>query len=192
MSNQFVSLPLDIFEIIFNFLEGHAIHKLLLCGSRRLSVNINITVRRFRLWLSHVEKFPFYAFNFASPTEICVELDHNITHYPVARGGRDLLPLKPIPSLKKLHLAFFQSSSILDHGQRLAEVFPGLTDLSLKRAHSPITAAHFNALPSTLRRLQLFSTSIRPNEPITLKILRKVSKYGDAAINEFPHSALGR
>jgi hypothetical protein len=82
------------------------------------------SVRCLRFKLIQLECFPFYAFNFASATEMLVELDNDSHDYPVIRGKRDLLPLKPMKELKKLSLTFGQFSSILSHGERLETLFP--------------------------------------------------------------------
>jgi hypothetical protein len=84
--------------------------------------------------------------------------------------------LKPIKSLKKLTFEFSQSTSILRFGDRLAQVFPSLTDLSLKRGNQSIRNVHLNTLPSTLRRLELEASSSDSNEPVNLILLSKISQ----------------
>ena len=66
MTNRLEFLSSDALEIVCDFLEGHDIHKLLACGSKRLSAGIKVSVRRFRLQLVQLETFPFYAFDFSS------------------------------------------------------------------------------------------------------------------------------
>jgi hypothetical protein len=69
MSTRFDCLPLDVFEIICDFLDGHQIRELLSCGSKRLSSSLCASVRRFRFLLRQIETFPFFAFNLASPAK---------------------------------------------------------------------------------------------------------------------------
>jgi hypothetical protein len=135
--------------------------------------------------LKQLEHFPFYAFKMASATEISVRLDDKSVDYPVIRGERELLPLNPIPSLKKLDFSFTRCSSILAYGEHLTHLFPSLTDLSLLRGGHPIAVDHLEALPSTLRRLRLSSSppSAAPHaslkrapKPITLALLSKISQ----------------
>jgi hypothetical protein len=95
------------------FSGAHGIFNLLSCGSKQLSAKVNLSVRRFRYRLAKLENFPFFAFSFASPTELLVELDTESHDYAVLCGKRDLLPLKPIKSLKKLSFGFAQSSLLL-------------------------------------------------------------------------------
>jgi hypothetical protein len=138
---------------------------------------INASVRRFSHRLVQIQKFPSYAFNFASATEICVELDSHSYDYPILPYS---LPSKPMISLKKLSFAFSQSPSILSDGKRLARIFPNLTDLSIKSGRFDTTLLALEALPSTLRRLDLdglFSRSpMSPVKLINLTLLAKISQ----------------
>jgi hypothetical protein len=191
METRFELLPADTLEIICDFLEGHDLQKLLACGCHRLASSVNSSVRRFHFRLQKVESFPFYAFNLDSAVEIQVELDTTSFVYPAILGNRDLLPQKPMKSLKKLAFRFHQSPSILNHGYRLAASFPNITDLKLISEQYPITNKHLEALPSTLRRLDLDGGNDRTgdpsNEAINLTLLAKVSQNLEVLrLNRFP------
>lgn len=175
-STLFEFLPFDLFELIADHLEGHEIRDLLLCGSKRLSNCIYKSVRHFRFRLKQTENFPFYAFNLASPIEITVRLGDNSVDYPVLRGGRELLPLKPIPSLQKLDFAFTNCSSILAHREHLSRLFPSLTDLSLTRGGFAINDEQLESLPKTLRRLQLECGDAPCITNVSLELLSKLSQ----------------
>ena len=178
MFSRLEYFPIEILEVICDFLEGHSIHTLLLCGSKRLSASTRLSVRRFGFQLTQIENFPFYAFGFALPIEISVKIDSMGRSYPVLCDRRQLLPSKPIKSLKKLEYHFSQSLSILGDGAGLSEIFPNLTHLSLKRGHFEVSNAHLMALPSTLCRLELeASGSSRTSvAPISLTVLVKISQ----------------
>jgi hypothetical protein len=148
-------LPLDFFEVLSSILEGHAIQNLLACGSKRLTANIMASVRRFRYHLRQIEAFPHWAYKFGALSEISVELDETSCIYPVMTGSGGLLPLKPMKAVTKLQFSFRQSSSILSVENRLGDLFPTLTDLSLNCWRQKIHKSELEALPSTLRRFQL-------------------------------------
>jgi hypothetical protein len=133
-------------------------------------------VRHFRLKLVQLETFPFYAFNLESPSEISVMLSEESHGYSVIRGGRPLLPLKPIPSLKKLSFSFKGCASILASGEHLAHLFPSLTDLILLRGGFSIATDQLTALPSTLRRLRLHVIDSPDAPKINLNTISKMSQ----------------
>lgn len=166
--------------MILDYLDGHDILMLMSSGSKRLSKKAQASIRHFRIMLKHIEKFPFYAFNFASLSEIGVILHEESVDYPVECNRRVLLPSKPLTSLKKLSFDFLQSSSILAHGDQLSQIFPSLTDLSLTRGIFVLTKQHLEALPSTLRRFHLEDSISRISSPesgpINITLLSKLSQ----------------
>jgi hypothetical protein len=177
MSTKFDCLLSDVLGNICDFLDGHHIRELLSCGSKRLSLGIYASVRRFRFILTQLERFPFFAFNFPSVSEICIKLGEGSEDYPVLRGNRALLPSKPIVSLKKLEFGFLQSSLILAPGERLTEIFPSLTELNLSHGMYKVAKEHLEAIPSTLKKLLLKAeTQLSGDVTISLSLLAKLSQ----------------
>jgi hypothetical protein len=82
-------------------------------------------------------------------------------------------------ALKKLHFSFRSSSLVLNDLQRFCDVYPNLTDLKLNRGTFCITNSMLEALPRTLKRLELlgsFLSSASSNEDINLTLLAKLTQ----------------
>jgi hypothetical protein len=99
-----------------------------------------------------------------------------------------MVPSKPMKSLQKLTLRFPHTSYFWADGHDLNELFPNLTHLTLARGIYCLSKIMIEALPRTLRHLELNGSFKSSNETINLTTLAKnLSKAGSLAFDRIPN-----